>query len=79
MKIALSGDEKEIKKINTKFKINAKQIEIESKFFIADKTQVLFSINKTESPADEMNVWLNTPFFANSLVFMFEQAMNSNK
>jgi len=75
LKIALSGEEKEIKKINFKFKINAKKIEIDSKFFIADKDQVLFSINKTESPADEIGVWLNTPFFANSLAFMFEQAV----
>jgi sugar-specific transcriptional regulator TrmB len=74
--IALSGDEKEIKKINNKFKINAKPIQIDSKFFIADKTQVIFSINKPDSPADEMSVWLNTPFFASSLVFMFEQAMD---
>ncbi|MBT4165671.1 TrmB family transcriptional regulator [archaeon] len=79
IQVALSGDEKEIKKINNKFKINAKPIKIDSKFFIADRAQVLFSINKTESPADEMSVWLNTPFFANSLVFMFEQAMDSSK
>ena len=79
VKVALSGDEKEIKKINNKFKINAKPIKIDSKFFIADKNQVLFSINKTESPADEMSVWLNTPFFANSLVFMFEQAIGESK
>ncbi len=74
LKIALSGDEKEIKKINNKFKIKAKKIEIDTKFFIADKNQMLFSINKTESPNDEVSVWLNTPFFASSLAYMFEQA-----
>jgi sugar-specific transcriptional regulator TrmB len=76
LQIALSGEEKDIKKINSKFKINAKQIDIDAKFFIADKNQVLFSINKTESPSEEIAVWLNTPFFASSLAFMFEQAVN---
>jgi len=74
IKIALSGDEKDIKKINNKFKIKAKKIEIDTKFFIADKDQMLFSINKTDAPNDEVSVWLNTPFFATSLAYMFEQA-----
>ena len=78
LKIALSGDEKEIKKINLKFKIKAIQIKIDSKFFIADKNQVLFSINKTDSPNEEINIWLNTPFFASSLAFMFEQAVKGD-
>ncbi|MBT4136247.1 TrmB family transcriptional regulator [archaeon] len=74
LKIALSGEEKEIKKINTKFKIKAKQIDIESRFFIADNEQVLFLISRGNTSEEEIAIWLNTPFFANSLAFMFEQA-----
>tara|TARA_Y100000310_G_C20654582_1_gene801316 strand:+ start:286 stop:1065 length:780 start_codon:yes stop_codon:yes gene_type:complete len=75
MKIALSGDEKDIKKINNKFKIKAKKILIDSKFFISDNEQVLFLISNTSSPDEEIAVWLNTPFFASTLSYMFDQAV----
>jgi sugar-specific transcriptional regulator TrmB len=75
MKIALSGDEREVKRINTKFKIKAKFIQVDTRFFLADNEQVLFMISKTGMPEEEIAVWLNTPFFASSLSFMFEQAV----
>ncbi len=78
IKIALSGEEKDIKKINNKFKIKAKQIDVDTRFFIADNEQVLFMISKTNGlPEEEIAVWLNTPFFATSLGFMFNQAVGS--
>ena len=77
IKIALSGEEKDIKKINNKFKIKAKQIDVDTRFFIADNEQILFMISKTELPEEEIAVWLNTPFFATSLGFMFNQAVGS--
>ena len=77
IKIALSGEEKDIKKINNKFKIKAKQIDVDTRFFIADNEQVLFMISKTGLPEEEIAVWLNTPFFATSLGFMFNQAVGS--
>lgn len=79
IRVALSGDEKEIKKINNKFKIKAKFIDIEAKFFIADNEQILFIISKGDSPTEEMAVWLNTPFFVSSLSYMFEQAVGDLK
>jgi len=75
MKIALSGDERDVKKINNKFKINAKQIDVDTKFFIADNEQVLFMISKSTMPDEEIAVWLNTPFFTSTLSFMFDQAV----
>ena len=77
IKIALSGEEKDIKKINNKFKIKAKQIDVDTRFFIADNEQILFMISKTGLPEEEIAVWLNTPFFATSLGFMFNQAVGS--
>jgi len=70
--IALSGDEKEINKINKKFNIKSKKIDINTRFFIADNKELLFMISNTED--DEIAVWLNTPFFTSTLSFMFEQA-----
>lgn len=72
--VALLGEEKDIKKINSKFKIKAKKIDIDSKFFIVDNDQVLFSISKNSAPEEEIAIWLNTPFFASTLAFLFEQA-----
>ena len=75
MKIALSGDEKDVKKINNKFRIKAKKIDVDTRFFIADNEQVLFIISNSAMPDEEIAVWLNTPFFASSLGFMFDQAV----
>ncbi len=74
LKIALSGSDKEIKKINFKLKIKARKTEINSRFYIADKAQILFIISKGIPPEEDLAVWLNTPFFTSSLVFMFNQA-----
>jgi len=79
IKIALSGDEKEIKKINSKFKLKAKQINIDTRFFIADNEQVLFMISNSNHPDEEIAVWLNTPFFAATLGFMFDQAVKTGE
>jgi len=75
LKIALSGPEKDIKKINAKFKIKAKSINIDARFYISDNEQVLFLISRTNSPDEEIAIWINTPFFASSLAFMFDQAV----
>ncbi len=75
IKIALSGEENEIKKINNKFKIKAKKIDIDAKFYIADNEQVLFIISKENMPEEELAIWLNTSFFTSALSFLFEQAV----
>jgi len=75
IKVCLSGNEKEIKKINAKFKLKARSINIDAKFFIADNEQVLFLISKAVAPDEEIAIWLNTPFFTNALSFMFNEAM----
>jgi len=73
--VALSGEEKDIKKISSKFKIKAKPINIDAKFYIVDNDQVLFIISKGNSPDEELAVWLNTPFFTSALAFLFEEAV----
>lgn len=74
MKISLSGTEKEIKKINNKFRIKAKLLNLDTRFYIADRDQVLFIISKGESPDEEIAIWLNTPFFTSALAFMLDEA-----
>jgi len=72
-KVALSGDEQEIKKINIKFKINAQKLDIDSRFFVADKEQILFMLSQNPKDEEELGVWINSPFFVNSLSYLFEQ------
>ncbi|MGV8151538.1 MAG: TrmB family transcriptional regulator [Candidatus Nanoarchaeia archaeon] len=74
LKIALSGEEREIKKINAKYKIKAAKIDIDAKFYISDNEQILFIISRGAMPEEELAVWLNAPFFVTSLSFLFEQA-----
>ncbi|MBS3079590.1 TrmB family transcriptional regulator [Candidatus Pacearchaeota archaeon] len=75
VKVALSGDEKEIRKLSNKFKIKIAQINIDAKFFIADNDQVLFLISKGTAPDEEIAVWLNAPFFSQAMTFLFNQAV----
>jgi len=73
IKIALSGDEKEIKKLNNKYKLKARKINIDSKFYVIDNSQVLLIISKDK--ANEIGIWLNTSFFSSTLSFLFNQAL----
>lgn len=74
IKIALSGTEEEIKKVEDKFKFKASKMDIKSKFFISDRKQALFII--TNSPEDEqIGIWIDSDFFASSLAYLFELAV----
>jgi sugar-specific transcriptional regulator TrmB len=75
IKIALSGEDREIKKINAKFKIKARQMKIDARCYIADRDQILFIISKGSMPDEEIAVWLNTPFLTSALVSLFEEAV----
>lgn len=77
VKIALSGEDAEIKKINIKFKIKAKKLELKSRFFIIDREQIVFlaSNNSNNSENDqELGIWINSQFFVNSVAYLFDQA-----
>lgn len=73
VKIALSGDEKLIRKIAEKLKIKIKKIDIDAKFFIVDKTEILFYISKDKS--EDVAIWLNSEFFAQAFSTLFEKAI----
>jgi len=77
MKIALSGDEKLINELSTKLKLKIKKIDIDSKFFIIDKKEILFYLSKNPSQ-DDTAIWLNSEFFIQAFVALFEKAMGGN-
>jgi len=71
--LALSGDEDLIKQIQSHFKIKIKKTEINAKFFIIDKKEILFYLS--ENPMDEDSaIWLNSEFFAQAFSNLFELA-----
>jgi len=74
VRVALSGNEAEIKKLAIKTKQKIKPIAINAKFFIIDQEQVLFHLAEGSIADEETAIWLNTPFFTSALVFLFNKA-----
>lgn len=75
VKVALSGEASLVKRIAQNLKIKIKHVEIEGKFFIVDRTQVLFYLSK-ESTKDDQAIWLNSDFFSEAFANLFDLAMN---
>lgn len=74
VKAALSGSELEIKKVADKFKIKAEKLDINTKFFISDRKQVLFVINNSQEE-EEIGIWLNSELFSGALAYLFDLAI----
>ncbi|OGJ16954.1 hypothetical protein A3K73_02080 [Candidatus Pacearchaeota archaeon RBG_13_36_9] len=74
LKVALSGEEQSIKKINGKFKINAQMINVNSRFFMVDREQILFMLSQNPKEDEDLGVWINSGFFVNSISYLFDKA-----
>ncbi|NCN99053.1 TrmB family transcriptional regulator [Candidatus Pacearchaeota archaeon] len=66
VKIALNGQESDIRKINNKHKLNAKITSNKGRFIIADKRESLFMITYEHSD-EEIGLWINAPYFSEAL------------
>ena len=77
VKIALSGDEKLIKQIEKSLGIRIKKVDVDAKFFIIDKKEILFYLSKN-SAVDDTAIWLNSKFFAQAFASLFEKAVGGN-
>jgi len=76
IKVALSGDESLIKKISELLGIKISKIDIDTKFFIVDRKEILFYLLKNNENNDEdIAIWLNSEFFADAFTSLFEKAM----
>ncbi|MAG24791.1 hypothetical protein CMI47_04355 [Candidatus Pacearchaeota archaeon] len=71
IKIALSGDSEKIKKLNARLNLRVAQIDSDARVFISDKKEVFFMVTPHNSE-EEMGVWLNSPFFSESLTAIIE-------
>ncbi len=75
IKIAVSGsDDSLIKELETKLNTKIKKIDIDAKFFIVDKKEILFYISKNENETEDIAIWLNSDFFVESFASLFEKA-----
>jgi sugar-specific transcriptional regulator TrmB len=77
VKVALSGEDSEIKRINSKFRINARKLDVNSRFYIVDKEQILFMLSQNaQKDDDDLGVWINSGFFVNSMSYLFDKSWN---
>jgi len=73
IKAALSGDDRLIAELSRKLDVKFKKINVETKFFIVDKKEILFYVSK--NPEDESAIWLNSEFFSEAFASLFEKAI----
>jgi HTH-type transcriptional regulator, sugar sensing transcriptional regulator len=76
--LALFGDDESIKQAKTKFDVKIKAINIDTKFFIIDRQEILFYLSKNTDDED-IAIWLNSEFFTQAFSSLFERAVKSSK
>jgi HTH-type transcriptional regulator, sugar sensing transcriptional regulator len=74
--IALSGDQRLIKDLEKRFSMKIKPIQIDTKFFIIDRKEILFYISK-DSKQGETAVWINSEFFSQAFASLFDKAVKA--
>ena len=75
--VALSGNEGVIDKISKELGIKIEKIDVKAKFFIIDRAQILFYLSQRDD-AEDIAIWLNSSFFVNSMIAMFEKAIGKS-
>jgi sugar-specific transcriptional regulator TrmB len=78
IKLCLSGEDTLIKKAETEFGIKVKKVEINAKFFIIDRTEILFYLSRPDSK-EESAIWLNSDFFSEYFASLFDLAFGTDK
>ncbi len=78
IRMALSGDGILMKQLEKLLNISIKKINIDTKFFIIDRREMLFYISKGGDKED-IAIWLNSEFFSQAFAILFEQALGGRK
>jgi HTH-type transcriptional regulator, sugar sensing transcriptional regulator len=74
-RVIISDGKDEANKLSKKLGVEIKSRELNSRFIIADRKELIFTIKPTNVHEDfDYGVWINSPFFTNSLAYMFELA-----
>lgn len=72
--LALSGDNLKIKKLSESLGMKIKNVEVDAKFFIIDRKEILFYLSKSEDKED-IAIWLNSEFFSEAFAVLFEKTL----
>ncbi|MEM4330936.1 MAG: helix-turn-helix domain-containing protein [Candidatus Pacearchaeota archaeon] len=80
IKIIIPENKKEAESLSKKLKVEIKTKKINGKFVISDAKEILLIItNPNENTKEEYALWVNSPFFAASLIKLFDIAWESEE
>jgi len=75
VKVMISDNDEEAKKLSKRFNVPIKSKSIHARFAIADKKEIIFTIKPTSVHEDfDYGLWVNSEYFAGSLSYLFELA-----
>jgi len=77
VKVVLSGNDNLIKQIGNNLGMKIKKVDLDAKFFIIDKKEILFYLSKNTNQEDKA-IWLNSQFFVQSFSSLFEKLLKEN-
>ena len=63
-----------IKAINKELDVKAKKVDIDTKFFIIDRKEILFYLSK-DSNDEDVAIWINSEFFSQAFASLFDRAL----
>ncbi len=73
--LALNGPDDEISALSERLETKAKKIDLDTSFYIADKSEILFMLNKSEDNNEQLAVWFSSPFFVQAFAGLFDMAL----
>ena len=71
----MSGHDDLIKQVENKFGMKIKKVNIDAKFFIIDRKEILFYLSK-DTNKEDIAIWINSEFFSQAFASLFEKALN---
>lgn len=72
--VALSGDKALIEQIAKNFDMKIKRVDIDAKFFIVDRQEILFYLSRGNDKEDSA-IWLNSEFFSEAFAALFDRVL----
>jgi sugar-specific transcriptional regulator TrmB len=76
LRIALSGEQDKINKLNSRYNIRAKQTDSQARVFVSDKSEALLMVTPHNSE-EEMGIWLSSPYFTDYLARMLDASLRN--
>lgn len=76
IKVIIPDSDKDADKLSKKFGVEIKSKPLNARFIIADRTELIFTMKPTVNTLEDFDygIWVNSPFFTNSVAYMFELA-----